>query len=717
MSVYGPIEQKVERIIEAQNVSSLTLENSEPINVSGFSQISLMISVSNYGGLSSMIADVYESTDGLIWFKSEDINSHWTKALSGSENWTWARQINSVYLKVVLTLSGAAGENIFCDLYLMSSQAGSSSGGTPPTPGTLEILDEGGLICSNVTTLNFIGTDVLSQCASPGIVNVYIPPPAFDSHWNTDDGANGAQWTSESISRLIAHISDPIAQGNPFNTSGWEDTVQQATLQGLMTFTTPSTTTGFGGDSTAHVVVYDANGTNILEELTTAPITADGSYGSGNIQVTISSYAADGPRFKAQMSVVVDVAGVLASNSLLSGRIHVVVVHITDTNTDTGTGYAFVQTDVFLDNNPNTPQINGNTSIVETPASVLSKHLSGLEYYILGSRFTVGVIDIDNLNRDTSRVDSNLNIIGINYGLPALHESMHGSGAANFSNWSNLYNDIDANYNWDAWAITQGNFRYVGDAASIDANPADTWGNGAVDSSPGAFILVDTWGIRSTDKEEYFDDEARRQDEFFNAGTFPGNWNSMNSLVLNEAMVFNSQIMHPDAATLFSSSNAVNLDWSSYQPDEGGPNPDYSPLASQGDVNYYRTLRDSTVNGGPLSGISRTSGRLIFSGNFMSDATIDLTNGNLEIFIYKVSGMGNVGPTPGNTTPLLLHGGNYNFATFDDGVTDGHCRQATSSGQIVDFTFGGFNMEDGIYIHVKINNKIIRIDSMIVTFI
>jgi hypothetical protein len=295
---------------------------------------------------------------------------------------------------------------------------------------------------------------------------------------------------------------------------------------------------------------------------------------------------------------------------------------------------------------------------------------------------------------------------------------MHGSGAANFIIWSNLYSDQNTDYLFDAWTITAVNFRYVGDNAHAISHPADTWANGPVTHTPGHNILVDTYGITSQDLVEYFDDEARRQDPGFNSGSFAGNWDSTLSLAAGQVQVFNGQIMHPDAATLFSTTDAPNTDWSGYKPDLNGLNPDYTPLSGQSDVNYYRTFRDSTVNGGPLTGISRSSGNIVFTGHFLSgSAAQDLANGDIEIYMYKVSGIGNTGAPPANTTPLLMHGPFYNFATFDDGVTDGYCRQATSAGNVVDFTFGGYNAEDGVYIHVRIMNSGIRIGGMQVTFI
>ena len=126
-------------------------------------------------------------------------------------------------------------------------------------------------------------------------------------------------------------------------------------------------------------------------------------------------------------------------------------------------------------------------------------------------------------------------------------------------------------------------------------------------------------------------------------------------------------------------------------------------------VDYYRSFPDT--------GASRSSFEIVFTGTFASgDALSDLTGGNLELTFYKINGLGNTGAPPGNTTPLFAHGAGYNFATFDDGVTDGQIREGSSAGNTINCTFGGFNMQDGIFCHVSILNSGTQIDSMSVTF-
>ena len=493
---------------------------------------------------------------------------------------------------------------------------GSVTGGSGSGSGSsnLEVQDEGSTISTNTTVLNFIGANVQVLAGGVGIVQIYIPPPTFASHFNTQDGTTVA-FVSESISRSTARISTPTSEGNPFSTGGFAGSDQSASLDGTATFTTGADCTGFGGDSTMTVTVYDADGTTSLESHTTSAITGDGSYGAGNISITIANYATDTTRFKALPTVTVDLSTLFTALSRQGGRYHVEISMTTDTTTD-GTGtYTYTQTDVFYDTNPNTPSVS-TAAIIETSGSVVTKHLSGIEYYDSGSQFTASVTQIDNLNRNTARTTNNLTITFNNYGISTLNQSPFGTGSSNFSGWTNAFDNTGASYQNTTTSISSSSFRYRGTGANIAAQPRDTWSNGSTVTSSSASILIDTYGTTSTDLIERFDDENRRQDSGFNSGATTGNWNSTSTLVSGEALILGGKLMIPASATL--SDGSTNPNFSSYSPTTGGSNPDYTSLSAAS--NYYRTIVDS-------SGSSRAGFTIVFSGDFVSNATTDLVNG------------------------------------------------------------------------------------------
>ena len=568
---------------------------------------------------------------------------------------------------------------------------------------SLEIQDEGTAVDSNVTVINFIGADVQALSAGSGIVSVYIPPPTFASHYNTQDGTTDAR-VSENISRTTTRISTPTSEGTPFSTGGWAGTNQPTTLSTSVTFSTGGDATGFGGNSTMTVTVYDADGTTALESHTTSAITANGSYGSGNITITISNYATDTTRFKARPSITVAIGTILTAAGRTGGRYHVEVTHTTDSTTDGSGPYTYTQSDVFIDTNPNTPSISGTTTIAETSGSVSTKHLSGIEYYINGSSFTVDVANIDNLNRNTARTSSNLNVSASNYGISTVNHSPFGTGSSNFSNWTNAFDNTGTDYQNTAFNISSSNYRFRGTNATASAFPRDPWGTGSTITSSAASILIDTYGTTSTNLAEYFDDENRRQDSTYNGGTSTGNWTSTNALSSGAALVLGGQLLVPDQATL--TSGASNSNWSAYAPTTGGSNPDYSSLSAP--VSYYRTIVDT-------AGSNRSSFSVVFTGTFVSNATTDLANEDIKIFIRRRASAGG-GDSGTTANPLLMHGAVYNFASFDDGVTNGQIRESSSSGNTVNCTFGGFSCENGVFMEIEIVNPSVKISSLAFTF-
>ena len=565
----------------------------------------------------------------------------------------------------------------------------SSTGGS----GGIEVKDENASI-GTYSVINFTGADV-SALAGSGQANVYIPAVSYASHWNTSSGDTGNQSVTESISRTTSRISTPSGgEGTPFLTGGWAGSNQAASLQTSATFTTPGLCTGFGGNATATVTMYSANGTSVLATYTTPALTGNATHTSGSISVTISGYTADDNRFQAKMSVTVGVGAILTAAGDSGGRYNCKVVMTTDTATD-GTGpYTYTQTSVFLDANPSTPSVGAVTIAQNAPTT---KFLSGLEYYTTGSTFTVAATNINNLNANTARTTQNLRVSASEYAIANLNQSPFGTGSGNFSGYTNANNNTGTSYSNNAFTINTANQRYAGTAANASAFARDPWATGGTTNSANATILVDTVSGSSTNTLETFNDEAFRKES-----NYTTNWTSTADLTAGEAMVYGGQLISPDQAVL--TSGGTNVNWTSFAPNAGSQ-PNYTGRTVP--VSFYRQLLD---NDGDLASFTIT-----FSGTFISNATTDLANSNLEIYVRRIAGQGSTG-TGGNA--LRLHGNNYNFASFDDGATvsGSYIRESSSSGNNVNGTLGGFAATQGIYIEVKIINAGIKVTSMEITF-
>jgi hypothetical protein len=115
------------------------------------------------------------------------------------------------------------------------------------------------------------------------------------------------------------------------------------------------------------------------------------------------------------------------------------------------------------------------------------------------------------------------------------------------------------------------------------------------------------------------------------------------------------------------------------------------------------------------TGLDRSSLQIVFTGTFVTSATADLAANLMVIRVRRVasSNGGNFGPT---CDPLYLNGPLYDFAQFDDGLTNGQIREASSSGNTVNGTFGGFACNGGVFIEITLADPRVSLDSFTVVF-
>ena len=661
----------------------------------------------------------------------------------------------------------------------------------------VHVFDEGTSV-GTYPVINFIGSQVLSQENTPNApcqVDVYIPPPTFQSHFNTTDGVGNGECNCNTVNFDTPRISEPTTEGNPFKTGStgdfWAATNNKASYQdssdgtqanGTRTFVTVNDVTGFGGDSSLVVNVYDADGTTQLDTHTLSNIQANNTGGSvsssGHITIFVNNYATDTTKFKAKPSFSIKFGAILNTAGFQGGRFHVELIHNTDTATD-GTGpykyfgpngntlptsqtYNAAQQDVFFDLNttdpggvyPATPAINGTTTIVEssTPANILTKHLSGVEYYVGGSQFMVDVTDIDELNANTqgrsggsqwnlrladggSSTPNYLN----NYALPALFLEAWNLSVGSIAAFTNKYNVQNLDFDYDNWPIQNINWRFRNTNANVDAQVYDPWNSGNTATSGNASVLIDTYSEtgNSTKLRETFIDEEFRQVR--GAASYTS-WNSLTALGQNisnqtgasspfdDGCVVGSNLVRADkffkdnGSTSNSPSGGYNNLTGSlvtYKPDKNGTNPDYSSYA--GTATYHRTF-ETIANS---SSIVIASFELIFQGSFPGgNALTALVNEDMKIYIRKKAT--NNGTNFGHgAIPHSLHGSNTfgtPFAYLDPPPSvDGNgsaCRTGSSSGNTISGSFGPNNQaEGGFFAEIQIINPAVRIDRIICNLI
>ncbi len=650
----------------------------------------------------------------------------------------------------------------------LTGATGSSAGG-----GSLIVKDEGVQVgATGYTTMNFVGTDVLAEdSGTPGQVNVYIPTPTFLSHFNTTDGTNNAS-VDGNKSFTSPRISSPTAEGNPFQTGSggntpWagsnKATYDTPVTTGRITYNTLNPCTGFSADATGDakiiVNVYQADGLNILTGGTLDTSATNALYqnqtftnGTG-ITLQVSNYGADLPtKFKASVTITVDAGTILAANGFTGGRYHVSFQMTTDTTTDGGNTYAYFgpngnsstsyngeTNDVFFDTDPSTPNINGTTAIIEstTPTSILTKHLSGVEYYILNSQFELDVTDIDNFNANTQGRSTaavwNFRIQGQDYGLPTRQLEAWNLAYGSMPAWTNQFDVQNVAFIYDTWAINNTNYRFRNTDAFAQANVYDPWDVGNTVNSTGASILVDTYSTtgNSNTLRERFDDEQYRLERTGSYSAFnpvatltaTGLANQTgSSSPFCQACTVGSNVVQPHK---FFKDNGDSPSYgqltgslASYKPDKSGTNPDYSGAGYQVTSTYHRLFHTTGSLTDPIA-----SFEFEFNGDFVgASAYEDLVNENIKIYIRKENQSGGGGNTGYSAVPLSLHG-SAPFTTILDppsGVdtASAACRTTVSGpNNTISGTFGGFNATEGFYMELQIVNAAVRINQIIIKLI
>jgi len=651
----------------------------------------------------------------------------------------------------------------------------SSAGG-----GNITVLDEGNTV-GTYTTFNFVGDDVLAEDSGiSGQVNIYIPTPTFLPYFNTTNAQGNASVDANLYPfNNIPRISEPTTEGNPFRTGGgsnalWAGSARAAyntpVTTGRVIYTMAGQCTGWSADATGDaklvVTVYDADGTTVLatydtstvEPLYQAGTTFTSSGANAGIEIITSNVAQDPPtKYKGQLQITIDAGTILSAAGYTGGRYHVEMVFTTDTATDGGgtypyygpngnssTTYAPNTNDVFFDTNPTTPSINGSVTIAENTTAIVSKHLSGVEYYDLTSQFLYDVTNIDNYNANTQgrAGDDNYNFLGTaqDYGMTnslTLKAWNSASQVGTFINWTDKWDVQNVDFDYDTWPINNTFYRFRAPDAVATGRVYDPWSNPGAVSSSGAPILVDTYTNRSTNLGEAFADETERlyRDTAANAyiawdsiksltdatqgpngtgsaGTFE-NGCVVGSYLLRGSQFFRDNGDSPQIGTLI-----PNL--TTYKPNNVGvdPNPDYSTLTNI--PVYHRKFYTSDSRA--ISNVD-----IAFTGSFgaSGDATTALANSQMKIYIRREATNG-TGSTGFNANPLAVHGGLFNSGApanpFNDGAsgidTPGSLiRTGSSSGNNVNFTFGSATelCEDGFWLEIQLVATDIKINTMNLT--
>lgn len=539
--------------------------------------------------------------------------------------------------------------------------------------GTITVQDEGIDVLTGVHTLNFIGVDVIAlDSGDPGKANIYIPAIEFVSDFNTSNGSNNC------VVSPATTYNRMVANPGTFDIGTWAaGTSHASTNQTSWSFDTVNNCSFEDETTTIDVLVTggsDNFGAPIAQHSTVALTTLNTPFDQtvDNIRIRVDdsggAMSNDYGKFKARIRVDIDFNAIIGD----SGRFSVRIVH-------NNPGAAlFQQGPVFYDAQETReptqdPFIGDSVTIAETAGNVITRFISGVEYYDLGSEFTVDIGDIDWLNSDSWPTTNVLRLLGPAYGLPDIYVPQADPRLV-AGGWNTDWNDVNTTFQEDAWAITTLNYYYLGLTAAVEARTIDTWIAGAIssDSSPNAAVAIETHVTSNTRLYEDFYAESWRC-------ALTGNFD----LPAQRGWTSNSDIGSGDACLWNGRAGRRPFDYTPYSPNASSQ-PDYS--SSQDPTVYL--IREFQHDG-----TASSNGRLNISGSYTS----------LEMKLAKAWD----GTVTGGTVWVDLLSA-YNFAQWNNGnPLAGTGGQTASGAGYIDFTFGSLNIlntSNTVYIRVGFQN-------------
>jgi hypothetical protein len=502
--------------------------------------------------------------------------------------------------------------------------------GTP-----LEIQDEGVTINNSTGKINFIGTGVMAQ-QDGSIVNqvdVYIPSITYAPFFNT------STCLISDFTTYNRYVSKPNGH---FDIGDWTPDTVHSCLRTNLTYSTP-TPCSFRNTSTTFTVEV-LNSINTVLTSNTITVTGNMTNTNNNITIDITDWSIDTNRYKANIGVNIDIESILTTG----GRFSVRLTHTTPDGTFTKT-----QNDLFADIQTNDGTLSG-VSITE--GAVLTRYISGVKYYIIGSQFNMAIGDIDNIN-DESYPAIQLEVDSVEYGLTPL--SLAG---ADLTGWNSDWNNTNCSYTKNTWSIDIPNYCNISTTGNIRARVKDwvdePWVN-SVDSN----ILVNTYSNTNTRLRDYFHYEDWRcpRSADFDLPNAKVGWNSSTNLGVGDAVVWNGGV------------GRDLRNWGIYNP---AGNPNYSVMDSE--VWYYREFNHN--------------------GNASSGFTLNVT-GSYASFEYKLGKAWNNSSTGGS---VWIKNTAYNLSQWNNADPIGG-----SGGQVGlsnHFSFGTnniINCNNTIYVRFK----------------
>lgn len=486
--------------------------------------------------------------------------------------------------------------------------------------GSIIVEDDGSVVLSGATIINFIGVDVVAQNVTSGTtkrVNVYIPPPSYVSNFNTNNGTTNASVSP--ISTTSRYIALPDSEGTPYKIGNWVGGQTHSTIRNSVSNLIYSTIGDFSIYNlltTFTVIVYDADGTTTLAT-NSLTLNQDTTSLSNNITITVTGFGTNADRYKAQVSVNIDISTILPQG----GRFSVLLRH---NNGSEGT-YNFTQNNIFRDSETLTTSIIGTLSVL--PFTPVVKQISGVYYYTTGSEWNVNLSNVNNLNSRSYPSTRQLNIVDNNLIFTSEDIQVHGEGGGSFytfdlGTWNQQHDTSNAVFDKEDWTtdeINQTNWNHNNGTIDTPTALATSYDWVATDteSSSTYNYLIDTFVDESDRNSELFRTETHTTYPRLTSGF--SSWDNTEDLLTYDGgdglQIIGDRLVYPQ------------YDFTAYTPNTISQ-PNYT--TSTGDKTYYRRF---DTNGSNVS-----NGIIVLSDHNITES--DLSTDNIKIEINIDTGLG-----------------------------------------------------------------------------
>jgi len=331
-------------------------------------------------------------------------------------------------------------------------------------------------------------------------VTVWIPAPNYVGYFTPSLGSGG-------FSRFVSQPTtngwtNSVAAGN-FGTGTWTPgivTSRNTTNVSSITAFTESEFACYDTNTTLDFYAYKEDGTTIVSSILGYTINSTGSTSSNGLTITVSSFLADGDRYKAAATGTINLATLFPNGGRFSWKI----VHNNGEgagNVSTGV-YSYTQTSpVFYDSDGSSSSANISGTVVYDEDVVKVKYYSGVTFYDIGTTFSMTASGLNLLNDITLPLGPQADFQFTNIPISTINGFADGSTGYGFAltGWALDWNNT--NLVFSRKAQISGTGYWIGGNISSFGSSAYSFSGNLVNTTPGSLVTTRIYDYSTSDTE------------------------------------------------------------------------------------------------------------------------------------------------------------------------------------------------------------------------